>query len=115
MRNPFRKNPAHVAQAIEDSQVEQVRDGWASLYAQQSDMLEAVVHQLGEQANIIVLARNFMTVVAQRTHGDAALFVINEAAAPGEADMLRHAIVSLQAALEGTELPTMVAIDRVTH
>ena len=84
-------------------------------YDAQTDVLETVVAHLEEATAVVDAARNFMTVLAQRTHGDAPLFLINDNAAPGEADTLRHAIVTLQAHLEGTELPQLVAVDRVTH
>ncbi|WP_239435924.1 hypothetical protein [Sphingomonas sp. ACRSK] len=84
-------------------------------YDAQTDVLETVVAHLEEATAVVDAARNFMTVLAQRTHGGAPLFLINDNAASGEADTLRHAIVTLQAHLEGTELPQLVAVDRVTH
>ncbi|WP_375292245.1 hypothetical protein [Sphingomonas melonis] len=81
----------------------------------QTEVLEGVVAALEEATVVVDAARNFMTVLAQRTHGGAPLFLINDNAAPGEADTLRHSIVTLQAHLEGTELPQLVAVDRVTH
>lgn len=84
-------------------------------YDAQTEVLESVVAHLEEATAVVDAARAFMTVLAQRTHGGAPLFLINDNAAPGEADTLRHSIVTLQAHLEGTELPQLVAVDRVTH
>lgn len=84
-------------------------------YDEQNDVLAEVVTHLEEATAVVDAARAFMTVLAQRSRGGVPLFLINDAASPGEADALRHAIVTLQAHLEGTELPQMVMVDRVTH
>lgn len=139
MRNPlarFRRAPVEINQPIElhleelapevsehiraltaprEPTVDEVREEWHALYDEQTGVLESVVAALEAQTAIVDQARNLMVVLAQRTHSGNALFLINDHAGPGEADTLRHAIVTLQAMLEGTELPDMVAVDRVTH
>lgn len=94
---------------------DQVREEWHALFTEQTEVLEATVQALTAQTLIVDQARNLMTVLAQRSHGNSPLFLINTQASPGEVDTLRHAIAALQAVLVGSEMPDMVAVDRVTH
>ena len=109
----------HIEQMAELARAQEVGEDAAvalqEAYDAQTEVLESVVAHLEEATAVVDAARAFMTVLAQRTHGGAPLFLINDNAAPGEADTLRHSIVTLQAHLEGTELPQLVAVDRVTH
>lgn len=119
---PVELDPAvveHIEQLADLARAQEVGEDAAvalqEAYDAQTEVLESVVAHLEEATAVVDAARAFMTVLAQRTHGGAPLFLINGNAAPGEADTLRHSIVTLQAHLEGTELPQLVAVDRVTH
>lgn len=114
MRNPFAR-----AQPIEpekpDLTVEEVCANWTAIYNEQTSVLEAVIVALQEQTAIVDQARNLMNVMARRIAVGTPLFLFCDDGDPGEADELRHAVLSLQAMLEGTELPPMVTIDRIVH
>lgn len=99
----------------DEPSVGEIAARWSALYEQQTCVLENVTAALEAQTKIADVARVFMAVLAQRAAGGHPLFLINENGDPGDAETLRHAIVSLQAVLEGCEMPAMVAVGRVTH
>ncbi|SFJ51480.1 hypothetical protein SAMN03159338_1625 [Sphingomonas sp. NFR04] len=80
-----------------------------------SESLAAVTAALEELAQTETAARAFMDVLAIRGSGGIPLFRANDDAAPADIQMLKHAVLTLQARLEGAPLPELVTLDRVLN
>jgi hypothetical protein len=102
--------------------IEEVRDQWAALYADQSDQLEQTVRKLDEANGAIEhligveeAARQLMEVMNLMVDRGTPVFSLNDAATAVDRDAMVHAVTFLRARLQGTEVPAFIKAAMVTH
>lgn len=117
----YRYAPASGLPATGQS-VEQVRDAWADIHAsdariiqelqadneQVSALLSTVTDLATEMTRQVEAARHLMNVLSMRTETGVAPFRLNEDATTDNIEILAHAVLDLQAKLEGTEVPAFI-------
>lgn len=93
---------------------DQVRDSWHAEYLMALETIEQLTNLLAEASEVTSSARHLMTVMAMRTVDGEGCFLLNK---PDDhaSNLLRHAVLDLQARLEGSEVPSFTTCDRTKH